>query len=651
MHRLQDMTIKQKLVAIIMLTSGVIILSTIMAFIIWEQIDARNHLIEDTQSHAGIIAENCKAALAFSDKQDAIETLAALRVQDSIIFACIYDKEGEVFVEYRRKEMPEKIYPPEPRGSYSAYKDSYLSVFEEIRLDGEVIGTVYLQDDMRKIHDELKRNILMVVILLLLSLTMGYFLSLRLQRVISGPILKLAEKAKVVSEQKDYSVRVSKQSNDEIGLLIDSFNEMLGQIQYRDSALVDSKERLEERVEKRTAELSDANKQLLTNEKKLKQTNHKLGERVKELKCLYGLSQLIEGDDIALEEIFQELAELIPSGWQYPEITAAQITFEGQRFQTNNFRKTAWIQSADIKVYSQKAGSIEVCYLKKRPVIDEGPFLKEERNLVDSIAQALSVAVERKQTEEALKNLNRDLTIAAEKLEESNRELKNFVYIASHDLKEPLRKVSSFGGLLKESFKGKLNEDDQENLDFMIDGANRMSQMIEGLLVYSKVSTKGVPFELVDLNEVVEQLKGMEVAVLLEETGGTVEVPERLPKVEADPVQMRQLLQNLIVNGIKYRREGVKPRIVIGAKPADNGQVKIEVQDNGIGIKQEYYDDVFSMFRRLYSRQKYEGTGIGLAVCKKIVSRHGGQIGVESKPGEGSTFWFILSRTKEMAVL
>ncbi len=270
-----------------------------------------------------------------------------------------------------------------------------------------------------------------------------------------------------------------------------------------------------------------------------------------------------------------------------------------------------------------------------------------EQHLKAANQQLQSEMDERKRAEDALVALNRDLRETADRLEASNRELEDFVYIASHDLHEPLRKISSFGELLKESLGGKLQEDGSENLDFMIDGADRMTQMIEGLLAYSRLNTKEAPFEAVDLNEIVQQLQQLELATMLEETNGAVEVPQPLPKVKADPLQMRQLLQNLIANGINYRRRGTPPQIAITAKRLNSDKVRIEVRDNGVGIKEEFREDVFKMFKRLQSRRKYEGAGIGLAVCRKIVDRHGGRIGVESKEGEGSTFWFILSAAKE----
>ncbi len=235
----------------------------------------------------------------------------------------------------------------------------------------------------------------------------------------------------------------------------------------------------------------------------------------------------------------------------------------------------------------------------------------------------------------------------ANHLEESNRQLQDFVYIASHDLREPLRKISAFGSLLKISLEGRLTKDNQENLDFMVDGADRMTEMIEALLAYSRIKADDTRLETVDLNKIITQLEQLELAITLEETRGTIEVPRTLPKTKANPVQIRQLLQNLIANGIKYHRNSIPPRIAITAKDIEPNKIRLEIRDNGIGIKKEYYDRIFEMFCRLPSIRKNQGTGIGLALCKKVVQRHGGQIGVESTFGKGSKFWFILPSAEQ----
>jgi PAS domain S-box-containing protein len=251
---------------------------------------------------------------------------------------------------------------------------------------------------------------------------------------------------------------------------------------------------------------------------------------------------------------------------------------------------------------------------------------------------------ERKQSQQEADSLVRESQEINRRLEQSNHELEDFARIASHDLQEPLRKISSFGALLRDSLKDKLDEDQDENLGFMVDGAKRMQAMIDDLLAYSRITTKAKPFQPVDPNTVIENLKNFELATVLNETKGTIHIPEPLLTVHGDPSQIHQLLQNLIANGLKFHRDGVPPLITINSHPMQNNTVRLDVQDNGIGIDEEYHEQVFVMFKRLHARTSYTGTGIGLAICKKIVQRHGGEIGVKSTLGEGSTFWFKLPR-------
>ena len=253
---------------------------------------------------------------------------------------------------------------------------------------------------------------------------------------------------------------------------------------------------------------------------------------------------------------------------------------------------------------------------------------------------------DRKQAEAEQQTLLEKLQNVNARLEQSNRELQDFAYIASHDLREPLRKVSSFGLLLNESLAKKMNNDEKENLEFMIDGAQRMQTMIDDLLTYSRVTTKAKPPEPVDLNTIVHDLEKFELAALLEETGGNIVIPEPLPVIQGEESQMRQLFQNLIGNGLKFHKRNKPPKITVRSTVTDSQMAYIEIQDNGIGIAEEYHEHIFTMFKRLNSRDTYKGNGIGLAVCRKIVRRHGGEIGVTSKPGEGSTFHFTLPLAK-----
>ena len=225
-----------------------------------------------------------------------------------------------------------------------------------------------------------------------------------------------------------------------------------------------------------------------------------------------------------------------------------------------------------------------------------------------------------------------------EELARSNGELEQLAYVASHDLQEPLRMVASYLQLLEKKYQDRLDADAHEYIAFAVDGAKRMQTLINDLLRYSRVGTGASPLQPTDCEAVVGTvLRSLRVAI--EESGARVEHGE-LPVVMGDAAQLTQLFQNLIANAIKFR-SGQAPRIILRAE-AENGFWRFEVQDNGIGIAAEYFDRIFVMFQRLHSRSAYPGTGIGLAICKKIVERHGGRIWVESEPEQGTVFKFTL---------
>lgn len=222
-----------------------------------------------------------------------------------------------------------------------------------------------------------------------------------------------------------------------------------------------------------------------------------------------------------------------------------------------------------------------------------------------------------------------------EALRKSNQELEQFAYVASHDLQEPLRKVQAFSDRLASKYADKLDDDGKLYISRMQDATVRMRVLIQDLLTYSRIRSKGQEFVSVDLNEIVKGVVS-DLEVRLEQSGGRVEVGE-LPTVLADPLQMRQVFQNLIGNALKFKKSGVAPVVRVMSKPKD-GQHRIIVQDNGIGFEMQYAEKVFEIFQRLHGRSDYEGTGMGLAIVKKILERHVGNIRAESELGKGARF-------------
>lgn len=239
----------------------------------------------------------------------------------------------------------------------------------------------------------------------------------------------------------------------------------------------------------------------------------------------------------------------------------------------------------------------------------------------------------------------RQLKSAVEGLKRSNQDLEQYANAASHDLQEPLRKILAFGGRLQNSYGDKLDDEARDYLARMRSAASRMQSLIINLLEYSRVTSKAKPFQPIDLNHVLSQVKS-NLESTIEETSAEVEGIS-LPVIDADPMQIQQLFQNLVSNSLKYRSEGRKPQIYIEGKiineaDAETGYAqelcRIEFRDNGIGFDPKYTDKIFEIFQRLHGREKYQGSGVGLAICRKIVEHHKGTISASSVEGEGTVF-------------
>lgn len=261
----------------------------------------------------------------------------------------------------------------------------------------------------------------------------------------------------------------------------------------------------------------------------------------------------------------------------------------------------------------------------------------ESEQLMFAVAHDVT---ERKRAEEELKDF-------AARLERSNSELQDFASVAAHDLQEPLRKVQAFGDRLKAKCGDALTEDGLDYLQRMQKAAGRMQVLIEDLMTFSRVTTQAQPFVPVDLQRVAEEVLS-DLELRIETSNGRVEI-SKLATIDADPTQMRQLLQNLISNALKFNRPGIPPVVKIvghflenksekSNEKSANATYRLTVEDNGIGFESKYVDRIFKVFQRLHGRTEYEGTGIGLAVCRKITERHGGDLTVRSVPGEGTIF-------------
>jgi PAS domain S-box-containing protein len=265
------------------------------------------------------------------------------------------------------------------------------------------------------------------------------------------------------------------------------------------------------------------------------------------------------------------------------------------------------------------------------PVLYNASVYRGESGKVTGVFAAARDITELKRAEDAL---NRQ----AEELARSNAELEKFAYVASHDLQEPLRMISGFSQLLVRRYQGTLGPEADEFIGYVVDGTNRMQRLINDLLAYSRVGTRGGKFEPTDVSVALERAL-QNLRVTIEESGALVS-RDPLPTVTADGIQLAQLFQNLIGNAVKFRGEQ-RPKVHVSAR-LDGGEWIFSVKDNGIGIDPKYFGRIFTIFQRLHGNTEYPGTGIGLAICKKIAERHGGRVWVESETGMGSTFFFSI---------
>ncbi|SDQ36357.1 sensor histidine kinase [Natronobacterium texcoconense] len=273
--------------------------------------------------------------------------------------------------------------------------------------------------------------------------------------------------------------------------------------------------------------------------------------------------------------------------------------------------------------------------------IHEARALTREREVSEKNENLKRVRRELEHRNDELDRTREQLERANRRLHESNEQLEQFAYAASHDLREPLRMVTMYLTLLENRYAEELDEDAEEFLEFAVDGATRMQTMIDDLLQYSRIDTQGEPFEPVDLGEVLEDVLD-DLQVLIDETDAEITVTDH-PVVVGDESQLRQLIQNLLANAIEYCGDE-PPRVRIGAERRDDEWV-VSVSDDGIGIDPDDQDRIFEIFQRLHSVDEHAGSGIGLALCQRIVERHDGEIWVDSAPGEGSTFSFTVPPT------
>jgi signal transduction histidine kinase len=481
-----DRSIKAKLHSMIVVTSAAVLSLTAVAFAVYEVATFKHSAVQNVSIMAQVVAENSAATVAFQNPDEAAHVLAALRADPDILEAVIYDKADKPFAHYLRGELSTLPAFPTKSSGYRFDKGA-LIYYQPIVIAGDHLGTLVLRSSLHKLYTRLQLYAVIVLVVMIGAFGIAYLISTTMQRRISRPILALAETAKTVTTNNDYSVRAPKLSADEVGQLTESFNQMLEQIQHNREEL-----------------------------------------------------------HVAHEQIQHHAEQL--------EKTVAERTA---------------------------------------------------------------------------------------KLQDTIGELEAFSYSVSHDMRAPLRAMSRYAEFLKRDAGARLTQPEQQFLERILTSARRLDALIQDALTYSRVSKSELKLTSINIapiiNGIIEQYPALHP--------DRADIITRMPllNVLGHEASLTQCLSNVLANAVKFVVPGKRPRIVLWTEPRGD-DVRICIQDNGIGVAPEDQERIFGMFARVHSEKEYEGTGIGLAIVRKAVERMGGSLGIESDIGKGSVFWLQLKR-------
>jgi len=597
MRALRDIPIKRKLVLTTMITTTVALLVAGLAIVLVDSVLFRQFLRRDLSALARIVADNSTAALAFNDPDSAAQTLGALRARFHVAGACIYRSDGSILASYSREGS--FACPRPDTGESIQTTAAGLLVSQPVLLGGQRMGTLMLLYDLGEIGERVRLYGSTVFLVILASSILAFLLSSRLRSMIATPISRLVNATTAVSKTGDYGVRAEKLSGDELGVLVDRFNDMLGGIQSRDqdlkTALADRETALREveRERERFTFMAESMPQKIFTAKPNGEVDY-FNQQWMEFTGLsfdqikgWGWTQFIHPEDLDANLAI----------WRHALETGEPFHFE-HRFRRAD-GKYRWHLS---RVHAMR---------------------DPEGNITMWIGSNTEIH-EQKEKEEELRRANEDL--------------QQFAYSASHDLQEPIRNVAVYSEIIAKRYADKLDADAQQFLGFLQEGGRRLATLVSDLLAYTRASMAEISETSVDASLILKNAISS-LAEAIRESDAVITYDE-LPEVYMGEAHLQQVFQNLIANALKYRDESA-PQIHISAARRGS-QWCFSVRDNGIGIDPQYKERIFGLFKRLHHDRKHSGTGIGLAICQRVVQRYGGRIWVESESGKGATFFFTV---------
>ena len=641
---LQNTSIRRKQVLIIMLTTSVALLLACAAFISVETISFRAEMVRNLTLLARIIGNNTVAALDFNDAKSAEETLSALHAQPDILGACLFSPNGDIFAKYAQSDhavaFPASPKPPKPG---HAFGDDKLTLFEPVISKGDILGVVYLESDMQALHAKVAQYAVITGAVFVLTLLVALLLSARLQRLISEPILDLVRTTRAVAREKNYAIRAAKRSGDEIGVLIDGFNEMLGQIQERDAALESGREKLEARVAERTTELAQSNAALLrenAERKKAEESSRLLGSAVQQAKesIIITDAQLdLPGPAI----IFVNPAFTTMTGYTSEEVIGkTPRLLQGPRTDKTVLRR--------LRETLQKGEVFEgeaVNYRKGGKEFDLEWQVAPLRDSAGAITHF--VAIQRDIT--ARKQMETKLT-QSQKLETVGKLAGGI----AHEFNSIMTAIIGQSELLLNDLP--LRDPLLKNAREIRLAADRAATLTRQLLAYGRKQI--LQPEILDLNSVLAEMETMLRHLLGKNSDVSIIPSAGLKPVKVDAGQIEQVIVNIVMNAADAMPNGGKLTLETANVTLDQEYVahfpglkageyvQLAITDTGLGMSNEVKARLFEPF--FTTKDVGQGTGLGLATCYGILKQSGGHISVYSESARGATFKIYLPQVEPL---
>ena len=697
MSGLRNVSIKWKLTLIIMASSTVALLLISSAFVAYELFTFRKSMTTDLSTIAEIVGSQSTAALTFEKDQDEEEILGSLSAKPHIVAACVYNKEGKIFACYP-KTVSRELFPRMPEaGSAFHFEKEHLVLFRGITLKGEKIGAIYLKSDLREMHDRKVNYAGMIVLFVLASSFVTFLLSSLLRRIVSEPILHLSETAKTVSSEKNYAVRAVKKGQDELGRLIDVFNEMLTGIQERDAALHQAHDKLEKRVAERTQDL-----QLEITERKRAQ--EALQQQLSRISLLNQITEAIsERQDLAsiLQVVLRQLEDhlTVDMGGVYlfdaenDRLTMAAMQFGDQQLADHLGWHTGAVMTLDETgfakckegktVYLPDTGQMQARLAQKLShagmrcaaavplMVEEKLFgiLVVGRRTLDGFGSGeceflrllsghVALAAHQAQLHDELKGAYDELRQTQQAVMQQDR-LRALGQMASgiaHDINNALSPVVGFASLLL-SYEPNLSQSAKKHLTYIRTAGEDVAHIVARLREFYRRREEREPQFPLALNRLVEQVADMTRPRWRDIPQGrgimvemTMDLSAEMPELVGTESELREALTNLILNAVDAMPKGGKLtlRTRLGGLNYHSGNspthVLLEVSDTGAGMNEETLRHCLEPF---YSTKGNRGTGMGLPMVYGVMERHDGKLEIESKLGEGTTVRMIFPLCQE----